>query len=136
MFCRMCGAKLPEDALVCPYCGTHAQENVTAAVPQSPTSEPTQNCGKAIAGFVLALVGAFLGALLIYAEGFIYALPCGILGLIFSLIGKKEIKEKNLKGKGLATAGLIISIVILAMVSLAFILILLVAVLSMFWFAL
>jgi len=50
--------------------------------------------GMAIAGFVLALLG------------------CGLLGLIFSILGNNEVKNSNgmKTGGGLAIAGIIISI--------------------------
>lgn len=43
--------------------------------------------------------------------GFIFSFLFSILGLIFSIIALKQIKEKKEEGKGLATAGLIISII-------------------------
>lgn len=43
--------------------------------------------------------------------GFIFSFFVSIVGLIFSIIALKQIKEKNEEGKGLATAGLVISIV-------------------------
>lgn len=43
--------------------------------------------------------------------GFIFSILFSILGLIFSIIALKQIKEKHEEGKGLATAGLIISII-------------------------
>jgi len=46
--------------------------------------------------------------------GLIFAFVFPVLGLIFSIIAKKQIKEKGENGAGLATAGLIISIVWLA----------------------
>ena len=46
---------------------------------------------------VLGLVGLFL-----------FAVPCGILAIVFSIIGKKK------GGKGFATAGLILGIVDIA----------------------
>ena len=58
---------------------------------QTPVEEKK---GLSIASMVLGLVGLFL-----------FAIPCGILAIIFSLIGKKK------GGKGFATAGLILGIV-------------------------
>lgn len=50
--------------------------------------------GLSIASMVLGLVGLV-----------IFAVPCGILAIIFSIIGKKK------GGKGFATAGLILGII-------------------------
>jgi hypothetical protein len=55
----------------------------------------TRTSGMAIAGFVLSLVF------------------CGILGLIFSIMGKNEIQRSGgmVTGSGFATAGIVISII-------------------------
>lgn len=54
----------------------------------------TRTSGMAIAGFVLSFI-------------------CGLLGLIFSIIGYNEVKRNNgmVTGGGLALAGIIISII-------------------------
>ena len=57
---------------------------------QTPVGEKK---GLSIASMVLGLVGLL-----------VFALPCGILAIIFSVIGKKK------GGKGFATAGLILGI--------------------------
>jgi Na+/melibiose symporter-like transporter len=45
--------------------------------------------------------------------GFVLAFFCGLLGLIFSIIGYNECKRSNgsIGGEGLAVAGIVISIV-------------------------
>ena len=58
---------------------------------QTPVEEKK---GLSIASMVLGLVGLFL-----------FAIPCGILAIIFGLVGKKK------GGKGFATAGLILGII-------------------------
>lgn len=50
--------------------------------------------GLSITSMILGLVGLIL-----------FALPCGILAIIFSILGKKK------GGKGFATAGLILGII-------------------------
>lgn len=124
MFCKNCGAKIEDNSKFCASCGseiiletpiennTPTQEQETI---QNPNVESTNNTqaeniensaprkkfsGKGIAGFVLSLVGLF-----------IFGIPCGILGVVFSSIAMKETKTKNLRGKGLAIAGLVISII-------------------------
>lgn len=56
---------------------------------------PQRTSGMAIAGFVLSLV------------------VCGILGLIFSIMGRNEVRNSGgtVGGGGLATAGIVISII-------------------------
>lgn len=58
---------------------------------QTPVQESK---GQSIASMVLGLVGLL-----------IFALPCGILAIIFSALGKKK------GGKGFATAGLVLGII-------------------------
>lgn len=50
--------------------------------------------GMSIASMVLGIVGLIVAAL-----------PCGILAIIFSIVGKKK------GGKGMATAGLVLGII-------------------------
>ena len=50
--------------------------------------------GMSIASMVLGIVGLL-----------VFALPCGILAIIFSILGKKK------GGKGFATAGLVLGII-------------------------
>ena len=73
---------------------------------QEPIQEPIQEerKGLSIASMVLGLVGLVL-----------FAIPCGILAVIFSVIGKKK------GGKGFATAGLILGIIDLVFGLFAFI---------------
>jgi Tfp pilus assembly protein PilE len=68
---------------------------VTPAAPPLPVPRTS---GMAIAGFVLSFF-------------------CGLLGLIFSVIGRRECKNSNglVKGEGLAIAGMAISIATLAL---------------------
>lgn len=60
--------------------------------PQYPLPMPTRTSGMAIAGFVLSFF-------------------CGLLGLIFSVIGYNECQNSNgmVTGQGLAIAGIVIS---------------------------
>ncbi len=116
MFCPNCGVPVSDGANFCEKCGAPvaiAEENTTAwgaemnantfyAQPAAPVA--TKSSGKGVAGFVLALVGMFTGGLIL-----------GILGIIFSVMGLKEIgRDPSLTGRGMALAGLIISIVQLA----------------------
>jgi len=107
MICKQCGKELSENAKFCDMCGTatdtiqnptDARQNQASAESantyQAKTVQPTN--GMAIAGFVLSFVFA-------------------LLGLIFSAIALKQIKETGEGGHGLALAGLVISIVALAL---------------------
>ena len=61
---------------------------------------PKKFSGKAITGFVLALIG-IVG----------FALPCGILSLVFSALAMKETELPQYKGRGMTISGLVISII-------------------------
>lgn len=103
MVCQNCGSIIDENQNFCPSCGAAKADN-------SNTSEMTEQkvkdtapqawSGKAITGFVLSLVGLIIAAL-----------PCGIIGLVFSSIAFTQTANKNLKGKGLAISGLVISLI-------------------------
>ena len=82
-FCSNCGNELADQAVICPKCGVSTGQNAVAG-----NNNNTSN-GMATAGFVLS-----------------FFVP--LLGLIFSILGLKKVKETS-AGKGLATAGIIIS---------------------------
>lgn len=110
MYCSNCGQLIEENADVCPFCNSSlTKETVTE---EKTTEEVVSNkkySGKAIAGFIVSLVGIL-----------VLAIPCGIIGLVFSALGMKE-TETERKGKGLSIAGLVVSIidVVLGIVMLA-----------------
>ena len=83
-FCSNCGNEVADQAVICPKCGVSTGQNAAVSNNNNGTSN-----GMAIAGFILS-----------------FFVP--LLGLIFSIIGLKKVKETN-KGKGLSTAGVIIS---------------------------
>lgn len=63
--------------------------------------------GMAVAGFILGLVG------LLTACYWKLAVPCAILGLVFSILALVHIADNPQRGKGLAVAGLVLSILAL-----------------------
>jgi uncharacterized protein DUF4190/zinc ribbon protein len=91
MNCPTCGAQNLPNASFCSQCAT----NLLAPYGAGPAGLPqmTRTSGMAIAGFILSFF-------------------CGLLGLIFSIIGYSECKKSNgtVTGEGLALAGIIISI--------------------------
>ena len=107
MFCKHCGKAIDRDTIYCPYCGK-LLDTPDSSDPSSLSnvSEPTvrKYSGKAIAGFVVSLVGILAAAI-----------PCGIVGLVLSLKGLKETDFLNFrefrKGRGLAVWGIVISII-------------------------
>ncbi len=94
--CSKCGMVAPQPAPFCSSCGTSL---IAGGVmpPMPPMPIATRTSGLAITGFVLSFV-------------------CGVLGLIFSLLGYSECKKSQgrIGGEGLALAGIVISIVTVA----------------------
>jgi hypothetical protein len=95
MNCPTCGNALAAGAAFCSVCGRSMTPGAAAPAPAIvvPVAVQTRTSGMAIAGFVLSFF-------------------CGILGLIFSILGRNESKRSNgtVTGDGLALAGIIISI--------------------------
>ena len=96
MFCRNCGKQLDDNAVVCPHCGVATRATAPAAQPQAqPRPQPVQvqeTNGMAIAGFVTALLGL------------------GIIALILSIVGLNKSKQLGGNGKAFAIAGIVISV--------------------------
>lgn len=105
-FCTVCGSKLTAQSAQ--YSGQAEKEQSQPEQPPAQNQQQSQNQryyqpqpktnGMAIAGFVCS-----------------FFIP--ILGLIFSIVGKNQIKQsnENQSGDGLATAGIVISIVSMAL---------------------
>ncbi|MBQ9805071.1 MAG: DUF4190 domain-containing protein [Clostridia bacterium] len=103
MNCKNCGTELSEGTPFCTSCGTPTEEEPTVqktSVAEKDAPAVKKYAGKAIAGFVLALVGIVVAAI-----------PCGILGLVFSALAMKITETAQYKGRGLAISGLVISII-------------------------
>lgn len=106
MYCRKCGKELQDDANFCVYCGAAVQAN--SQQPQSGNHDeffdaPYSGESRAATWNAMSVAG--------FVCSFFFAL----LGLIFSIIGKKQCKRSGEKGQGLATAGIVISIVSMAL---------------------
>ena len=90
--------------------GLKNEENAEKSVVEqvSPVEQANANAektkpkfsGMAITGFVLSLVGIL-----------VLAIPCGIIGLVFSSVAMKDTLALVRRGRGMAIAGLVISIV-------------------------
>jgi hypothetical protein len=104
MFCPACAHSNPPGANWCAACGNGMPNQMHPPAPHMSYGHPSpyyapspvtrRTSGMAIAGFVLSFF-------------------CGILGLIFSIMGYNETKREpdRVEGQGLAIAGIVISIV-------------------------
>jgi uncharacterized membrane protein YvbJ len=102
MFCKNCGATLTEDTNVCPNCGAEINQEAAYNTQemQAPFTE-TKLSWKALVGFIVSLAGII-----------VLALPCGIVGLIFSALGFNEVQRSTeYKGRGFALAGIVVAII-------------------------
>lgn len=86
MYCNNCGSQIDDKAVVCPKCGVPVQGT------KSVQSEKTNT---------MAIVG------------FVFSFFVSIVGLICSIMARKQCRKTREQGMGLATAGMIISIVTL-----------------------
>jgi len=110
MYCKYCGNKLDDKAIVCPHCGILTHED---SVPKSPVSSAPQPQAQQKpqpkpvpqqSTNVLAIVG------------FILSFFVPLAGLICSAIAMKQLKTSGEGGKGFATAGVVISSVVVGIV--------------------
>lgn len=58
MYCKNCGAKIPDDSKVCPECGTEQVVSVRIEQPKSETDAP--NTGFAVLCFFFPIIGLIL----------------------------------------------------------------------------
>ena len=70
----------------------------------NPYGQPIKNSGKAIAGMVLGIASLAFN---------MFGIATAIVGLILSIMGRKEIQENPqlYKGNGMAMAGIILNII-------------------------
>ena len=73
--------------------------------------------GKAIAGFVLSIVGLVFGFL--WGIFSLIGLPCSITGLVLAVMGGKQLRASE-QPAGIATAGLVIGIIAVVITTITF----------------
>lgn len=100
MFCTNCGTQLVEGSKVCHNCGMRVEEDTAQTKEYIQFDNVTKFSAMAIVGFVLSLVGILVAAI-----------PCGIIGLVFSSLGMRDAQVRRYRGNGLAIAGLVVSII-------------------------
>lgn len=105
MFCKNCGNQVPDEANVCPNCGTVLKQ------PQQPYTSPSSNGGHdnnsaiALACGITGIVVAVLGGILFGIFGGIIGILLGLVAVVAGTNAKKS--SNNTKGTGGFICGLI-----------------------------
>lgn len=127
MYCRHCGKQLPDEAVVCPECGTHTDSTtITPHEAQSNNTAPETKKSffnsMGIVGFVLsvyAFVTYILSTLSYYGSSYISSIiPAALTGISLGIIGIRHAKgsARVLAIVGLALSGLLILIAIITQI--------------------
>jgi len=99
-FCENCGTKIEnENQAFCLNCGAKIGGQPTTITNSYEVTGKLNTM--ALTGFIVSLCSLFL---------YILVVP-GPLGIVFSIIGMKQIKEREERGNGFAIAGLIVGII-------------------------
>jgi len=111
--CKNCGAQYSDEALSCPNCNS-VEVVEQASYQQAPNTVPYQQTQPAPAEKkkmnVFGLVGMIIGIVSCFLGGYV-GIVISIVGLVFSAIGMKNMK--NCRLNGFAITGLVLSIVAL-----------------------
>lgn len=104
-YCTKCGAELLDDAVLCPRCGSLADNSANNGLgvrSGGATNLPTKMNTCSLLGFILSLVG-----LLFYFN--IFGMV-SLASVVLSIVGLVQISKNFQRGKGFAIAGLVVGI--------------------------
>lgn len=95
-FCRRCGAQIPNQNLLCPYCGTDTCLPTAPSYPQPYPPASSQRANAAITLGIIGIISAFLLALIGHVTSIIgivlgakeYRATGKVAGLVLSIIGE------------------------------------------------
>ncbi len=120
MICRNCGAECRDDAKFCNVCGATIEAGAPAYEAPTYAAEPVAaaepNKVMVIIGMALGIASAVFGmfACCLWWMAFL-GIPCGIVGLIFSMNAKNEYAALGMEENVMAKLGFIFAIVGLAL---------------------
>lgn len=112
IFCSECGKKNHEDATFCISCGDKIkrhEDDITS-------NQPTQNSNSlkpnkpSLKAFTSLLLGVLSFVSIFIMPGIPLSLILAIIGIVFGLIGMKEVDEFYLNGKSTARIGIVLNI--------------------------
>lgn len=109
-YCSNCGNELNEKDIFCSNCGNKINDNVETVIPNE--SKPVLRCFTIFGnvGYILGIITIILSFIPILG---VYAIAPGVHGIVFSALGKKDVKQlkKCKKGLTLSIIGTIVGFV-------------------------
>lgn len=113
IFCSQCGNENHEEAIFCVSCGEEIKRSANKVAPNQ-ANISYKDSGKqpkrdSIKAFTSLLVGILSIVFIFLGQSLNLVLLTAIVGLVFGLIGMKEIEDHHLDGKGLSRAGIVLS---------------------------
>lgn len=110
MYCRKCGREIPDDSVMCGYCGTPTNPDNPYTYGGTPQNMDEGANGLGIASMILGIVAILLACC---AGGKWLTFLVAAAGLILGIIALQ--KPKYGSSRGMALAGVICSVVALLM---------------------
>ena len=109
-YCSNCGNELNEKDIFCSNCGNKINDNVETVTPNE--AKPVLRCFTIFGnvGYILGIITIILSFIPILG---VYAIAPGVHGIVFSALGKKDVKQlkKCKKGLTLSIIGTIVGFV-------------------------
>ena len=110
MYCRKCGREIPDDSVMCGYCGTPTNPDNPYTYGGTPQNMDEGANGLGIASMILGIVAILLACC---AGGKWLTFLVAAAGLILGIIALQ--KPKYGSSRGMALAGVICSVIALLM---------------------
>ena len=110
MYCRKCGREIPDDSVMCGYCGTPVNPDNPYTYGGTPQNMDEGANGLGIASMILGIVAILLACC---AGGKWLTFLVAAAGLILGIIALQ--KPKYGSSRGMALAGVICSVIALLM---------------------
>ena len=109
MYCRKCGREIPDDSVMCGYCGTPTNPDNPYTYGGTPQNMDEGANGLGIASMILGIVAILLAC---WAGGKWLTFLVAAAGLILGIIALQKPKYGS---RGMALAGVICSVIALLM---------------------
>ena len=110
MYCRKCGREIPDNAVMCGYCGTPTNPDNPYTYGGAPQNMDGVANGLGIASMVLGIVAILMACC---TGGKWLTILVAVAGLVLGILSLQKAKDGN--SKGMAIAGVVCSILALLM---------------------